>query len=90
MLIQNHLKNSLIYANQIQAKYEEFQMKTRPKKLVEEVSKFFPFHKFFEDAPQPLFKGASFDEDMEIAQGCFRYIGKIFSQLEVGTLLCCY
>lgn len=32
----------------------------------------FPFHKFFDNAPQPLFKQKSFDEDMEIAQGCFR------------------
>ena len=33
----------------------------------------FPFTRFFEDAPQPVFKGNSFDEDFEIAQGCFRY-----------------
>ena len=32
----------------------------------------FPFTRFFEDAPQPVFKGDSFDEDFEIAQGCFR------------------
>ncbi|XP_037087891.1 RNA helicase aquarius-like [Pollicipes pollicipes] len=42
----------------------------------------FPFTRFFEDAPQPVFKGNSFDEDFEIAQGCFRYIRKIFEQLD--------
>ncbi len=34
----------------------------------------FPFKKFFENAPQPLFKGLSHAEDLEIAQGCFRYL----------------
>lgn len=34
----------------------------------------FPFHKFFDDAPKPLFKGRSYEEDMEIADGCFRYV----------------
>ncbi len=33
----------------------------------------FPFHKFFDDAPKPLFKKRSYEEDMEIADGCFRY-----------------
>lgn len=31
---------------------------------------------------QPIFKGTSFTEDMEIAQGCWRYICNIFTQLE--------
>ena len=43
----------------------------------------FPFAKFFENAPQPLFKAESFEKDFEIAQGCFRHIKKIFTQLEV-------
>lgn len=32
----------------------------------------FPFHMFFDNAPKPLFKGRSYEEDMEIAEGCFR------------------
>jgi hypothetical protein len=32
----------------------------------------FPFHRFFDDAPKPLFKCQSYEEDMEIAEGCFR------------------
>lgn len=42
----------------------------------------FPFTKFFSDAPQPLFKGESFDDYMDIAKGCFRYISRIFTELE--------
>ncbi|ESO09157.1 hypothetical protein HELRODRAFT_110053 [Helobdella robusta] len=46
------------------------------------VSKCFPFHRFFEDAPKPLFKKDSFEEDLEVARGCFTYVNKIFKQLE--------
>lgn len=51
-----------------------------------EVSAFFPFHEYFANAPQPIFKGRSYEEDMEIAEGCFRHIKKIFTQLEVRLL----
>ena len=44
----------------------------------------FPFVKFFENAPQPLFRCRTYAEDMDIAEGCFRHIRKIFQQLEVG------
>jgi intron-binding protein aquarius len=49
------------------------------------ISKLFPFTSYFSNAPQPIFKGQTFDEDWEIAQGCFRHIDKIFKQLEVCT-----
>ncbi|KAL6447091.1 hypothetical protein ACFW04_001442 [Cataglyphis niger] len=42
----------------------------------------FPFHKFFDNAPQPLFKRNSYEEDLKIAYSCFRYIERIFTQLE--------
>lgn len=42
----------------------------------------FPFCRFFDDAPQPLFPGQSYDADLKIAHGCFTYISKIFTQLE--------
>ncbi|GAB1868279.1 Intron-binding protein aquarius [Camponotus japonicus] len=42
----------------------------------------FPFHKFFDNAPQPLFKRNSYEEDIKIAYSCFRYIERIFAQLE--------
>ena len=49
---------------------------------IDDIDQLFPFHKFFADAPQPIFKGKSFDEDLEIAMGCWRYIQDIFTQLE--------
>lgn len=49
---------------------------------METIAKEFPFDAFFQNAPQPLFKQASYEEDLEIALGCFRYIEKIFQQLE--------
>lgn len=41
----------------------------------------FPFSDFFSDV-QPLFKGNSFEEDFNIAKGCFRYIKKVFTQID--------
>lgn len=46
----------------------------------------FPFTKFFENAPQPIFKERSYEEDMDMAEGCFRHIKKIFTELDVSTL----
>ena len=45
----------------------------------------FPFTKFFENAPQPLFKERSYEEDLDMAEGCFRHIRKIFTELDVST-----
>lgn len=42
----------------------------------------FPFLKFFADAPQPLFRGETFSDYMEIAESCFTYISHIFTELE--------
>ncbi|XP_034238562.1 RNA helicase aquarius isoform X1 [Thrips palmi] len=71
---------------QVLARWERFlaSVKRVGKKAVplNLVSDEFPFHKFFDDAPKPLFKKRSYEEDMEIADGCFRYIEKIFTQLE--------
>lgn len=71
---------------QVLARYERFLAsvkrvgkKAAPLSIIDEE---FPFHKFFDDAPKPLFKKRSYEEDMEIADGCFRYIEKIFTQLE--------
>ncbi|XP_017876403.1 RNA helicase aquarius [Ceratina calcarata] len=74
---------------QILTRWERFEMrikqrrgpdsKSPPAYIVDEE---FPFHKFFDNAPQPLFKRNSFEEDIEIACSCFRYIERIFAQLE--------
>ncbi|TPX64939.1 hypothetical protein SpCBS45565_g05517 [Spizellomyces sp. 'palustris'] len=43
----------------------------------------FPFEVYFADAPQPLFpEEASFDEALEIAEGCWRHIRHVFDELE--------
>ncbi|KAG6005876.1 hypothetical protein E4U43_000530 [Claviceps pusilla] len=43
----------------------------------------FPFHAYFANAPQPLFPEDSSREQVEeIAAGCYRHIGRIFSELQ--------
>lgn len=51
----------------ISVKYKYFQIV--PVKTIKDE---FPFHRFFDNAPKPLFKCRSYEEDMEIAEGCFR------------------
>ncbi|CAJ1073365.1 RNA helicase aquarius isoform X2 [Xyrichtys novacula] len=71
---------------QVISRWEEYMSKVKPKqgKAVEAgaVAAHFPFHKYFSNAPQPVFKGRSYEEDMDIAEGCYRHIKKIFTQLE--------
>lgn len=46
------------------------------------IAQVFPFHNYFSDAPQPLFPPGSDRETVqEIANGCYRHISKIFSEL---------
>uniref|UniRef100_A0A665WP71 RNA helicase aquarius n=1 Tax=Echeneis naucrates TaxID=173247 RepID=A0A665WP71_ECHNA len=74
------------YLYQVISRWEEYMSKVRPKHgkkvEVEAVAACFPFHKYFSNAPQPVFKGRSYEEDMDIAEGCYRHIKKIFTQLE--------
>lgn len=49
---------------------------------VPEVVAAFPFHHYFSNAPQPLFSpDADREAVLEIANGCYRHISKIFSEL---------
>ncbi|EAS29887.2 DEAD helicase superfamily protein [Coccidioides immitis RS] len=49
----------------------------------ENIIQWFPFHSFFSNAPQPLFKpDASKDEIQDIAAGCQRHLDRVFSELE--------
>ncbi|KAF3769991.1 P-loop containing nucleoside triphosphate hydrolase protein [Cryphonectria parasitica EP155] len=42
----------------------------------------FPFHQYFSNAPQPLFSPeADREAVLEVAQGCYRHISRIFSEL---------
>lgn len=66
---------------QIQTRWERFETKIKQRQGSDAssssafiVDEEFPFHKFFDNAPQPLFKHKTFEEDMEIARSCFRYI----------------
>ncbi|XP_046849502.1 RNA helicase aquarius-like isoform X2 [Xenia sp. Carnegie-2017] len=68
---------------QVVARWEEFSSKLRKRKNeVAAIAELFPFTSFFSNAPQPVFKGKTWMEDMEIAEGCYRYIKRIFQQLE--------
>ncbi|KAI9872843.1 MAG: hypothetical protein M1830_001128 [Pleopsidium flavum] len=43
----------------------------------------FPFHNYFQDAPQPLFPSdGSKEQILDVATGCQRHVEKIFSELE--------
>ncbi|WEW59376.1 hypothetical protein PRK78_004847 [Emydomyces testavorans] len=49
----------------------------------EDIIQSFPFHSFFSNAPQPLFKpGVSKKEILDTAAGCQRHLKKLFSELE--------
>ncbi|XP_023248394.1 intron-binding protein aquarius-like [Copidosoma floridanum] len=78
------------FTYQIMTRWERFQSKIKQKVGSQEidnvpasaVSDEFPFHRFFDNAPQPLFKQSSYEEDLAIAESCYRYIERIFTQLE--------
>ncbi|XP_035388468.1 RNA helicase aquarius isoform X2 [Electrophorus electricus] len=74
------------YLYQVMSRWEEYMSKVRRKPGQEvtpqDVASHFPFHKYFSNAPQPVFKGKTYQEDMDIAEGCYRHIRKIFTQLE--------
>ncbi|KAK3748727.1 hypothetical protein QZH41_015674 [Actinostola sp. cb2023] len=68
---------------QVVSRWEEYKSKLKNKKGdVTAIAELFPFQEFFSNAPQPLFKGQSLEEDTEIMEGCYRYMKKIFQQLE--------
>ncbi|XP_059617588.1 RNA helicase aquarius [Phlebotomus argentipes] len=74
------------YLYQIVARWEKFSNRVQQVEDSENWAQVFaaefPFARFFSDAPQPLFKGVSFAEDNEVANSCFRYISRMFSELE--------
>ncbi|XP_063985951.1 RNA helicase aquarius [Diachasmimorpha longicaudata] len=76
------------FKDQVMTRWERFEDRIKKRSSgnviipVNIVDEEFPFHKFFDNAPQPLFKKSMFDEDVEIARSCFRYIERLFTQLE--------
>ena len=65
---------------QIQSRWEKFQIQIKEAVGPERVGELFPFNNFFSDCE--LWKKVSFEEEMEVAEGCFRYIRDIFQRLE--------
>jgi len=54
-----------------------------PECSVEDIVARFPFKQYFNNAPQPLFPPEGEREQLvEIAQGCYRHVQKIFAELE--------
>ena len=52
--------------------------------LISSIADLFPFTEFFSNAPQPIFHERTYEEDWEIAEGCFRHLKLIFTQLDVS------
>ncbi|XP_043273212.1 RNA helicase aquarius [Venturia canescens] len=76
------------FMDQVSSRWERFEARLEQRgggknsALASLVDEEFPFHKFFDNAPQPLFKRKDYEEDLEIARSCFRYIERTFTQLE--------
>ncbi|XP_065833502.1 RNA helicase aquarius-like [Oscarella lobularis] len=72
------------FTYQVLGRWEKFVHKLKQNKDedVGVIAKEFPFKKFFENAPQPLFKGVSYEEDFDIAKGCFTHIKTMFTQID--------
>ncbi|CRK91492.1 CLUMA_CG005158, isoform A [Clunio marinus] len=74
------------YLYEVIARWEkflnDFESSRSDEITAEKFSSQFPFVKFFNAPPQPLFNGTTFDENMEIAKSCYRYIEHIFTELE--------
>ncbi|KAH7719949.1 DEAD box protein helicases superfamily protein (Aquarius) [Aphelenchoides avenae] len=73
------------YRYTVYRNWEEFKQKLETAKQAGEVpatfvSENFPFTKFFEG--RTLFKGESFQEDLDVAEDCWKFITGIFKKLE--------
>lgn len=73
---------SHFYLYQIISRWEKYEREVQKEKTLQVITEKFPFHAFFKDAPQPLFKGKSYEQEWDIARGCFRHIENIFTQLQ--------
>ncbi|KAM3563847.1 hypothetical protein ARSEF4850_002146 [Beauveria asiatica] len=67
----------------IQPAWKKFeQVLAADESSVAQIIEAFPFHSYFADAPQPLFPPEAERAQMiDIAEGCYRHIEKIFSEL---------
>ncbi len=79
----------LFYLYHVLARWEQYLAKVRKPSSeartaedIAAIATHFPFHKYFADAPQPIFKGVSYEEDLAKAQGCMRHITDLFTSLK--------
>uniref|UniRef100_A0A5S6R4R1 Intron-binding protein aquarius n=1 Tax=Trichuris muris TaxID=70415 RepID=A0A5S6R4R1_TRIMR len=73
------------FVYQVSTRWADFLNKVgRSARTADSVSSLFPFTRFFDNLPpeQPLFGGKSYEENMEMAESCWRYICDIFSELD--------
>lgn len=74
------------YFNQVYVKpawMQYWDQVSAPDCSVDQIIAEFPFKEYFSNAPQPLFPPeAGHEQIVDIAQGCYRHIEKIFSELE--------
>jgi intron-binding protein aquarius len=71
------------YLLQVVSKWEEFCAAASAEKRPDSVLRLFPFMLYFATAPvQPLFTGINFDQDMRVAQGCWKHISDMYTFLQ--------
>lgn len=75
------------FLHHVLARWEKFASRLRSMEgsesdRTEVIATEFPFTEFFKNAPQPLFAGSSFDDDVRVAESCFRYIEGVFDELD--------
>eukprot|EP00803_Ostreobium_quekettii_P001943 evm.model.scf_2381.2 EVM.evm.TU.scf_2381.2 scf_2381:10191-21993(-) len=63
------------------SRWEKFVSLCSAAKTPQSVKEHFPFKEYFADAGD-MFKGASYEVDMEKARGCFRHLKTMFQELE--------
>ena len=73
---------SYFFLYHVYSRWEEYMSRLSPTSTAADVATLFPFSEFFSNAPQPLFRGVSFEDELEISRGCYRHIKKIFTQLD--------
>jgi len=64
------------------SRWEKFTALVERARTSAAVAELFPFKEYFADAPQPLFAGKTYEQDMERARGCFRHLRTMFQELE--------
>lgn len=71
------------YVYHILSRWESYLTAVQENGTVEQIVKEFPFTVFFANAPPPLFpEEIKYEDALEIAEGCFRHIRKIFTELD--------